>query len=414
MSTVRSVFLASAMLLPTSIAISLSGCTAGDSLSFGRVESVSSDDVRVPLLSRALPIIRGTLDSGKSALLLLDTGSTSSVLSSREAARLDIPVRDHAPIESHTQNDAFSIRRIGRIDRLRLGGLPVTGVDAAILDTPIDGVGLLGIALFEDVPLLFDPEAREIRFIQASDVGDYLSKSYPGRTWSTLELSVENNYPLIKATLHGKPMRLALDTGSFNTNLCTSAAHRIGLTECGRESFVEYDITGAHPREAALFRKVDLRLGRWECALTFTAAAEGELRSSRIDGTLGYDVLGEVTFLVDLDGDRLLVLDPADGADSRLPGTRDSARRSFVRDPLPAVRLFAASSIAREGDRQLASYAAIMLEDEDSEVRNAAASALSSLSGLEWPANTRVSDAKAWWSLHEGDAEFQPLHDPGE
>jgi aspartyl protease family protein len=83
--------------------------------------------------------------NGRATRFLVDTGATIVVLSSAEADRLAIRYRDAPQAQAATANGNAPYRVV-KLDRIRVGEIELTNVDAAVLGGAYNGPNLLGMS----------------------------------------------------------------------------------------------------------------------------------------------------------------------------------------------------------------------------------------------------------------------------
>jgi len=377
------------------------------SFSYGKLETPPSDGIVVQLLSRVAPIVMGSLAPGRFALFDLDTGSFVTTLTSSEAARLELSVRDLPEIRVLAHNGVTTSRRCVRVDRLSFGNIAATDLDAIVLDLPVDIAGILGVSVFGEFPLLFDASRGHVCFLPTDSVETALQTRYPGKRWSRLPIRWEGTLPWVDLTTDNFHLRMLLDTGSRSSSILPSAARDRGLQSVGKENVVEYDAAGEHMLELEVFRLNGVQLGNWTCNLETGSADNAILRESQLDGILGFDLLGQIPFVFDARSGFLWVLDPPAGVESVLRSSEQTLMLALFQDPLSLFRKIAAISVMETQDVEFLSNVAALLDDDVAEVQEAAAAALSSFAHESWPEASRLAAARAWWKQHENDHEYR-------
>ncbi len=82
--------------------------------------------------------------NGSATRFLVDTGATMVVISVSEAERLRLPYRLGAQSNANTANGRVSYRMV-KLDRVKIGDVELTNVEAGVLDG-YDGPNLLGMS----------------------------------------------------------------------------------------------------------------------------------------------------------------------------------------------------------------------------------------------------------------------------
>jgi hypothetical protein len=130
---------------------------------------------------------------------------------------------------------------------------------------------------------------------------------------------------------------------------------------------------------------------------------------AKLDGILGFDLLGEVPFVFDAPGRRLWILDPPPGVDGTLRVSAASRFRSMFGDPLPGYRAAAAKSVSAAMRFEFLPELACLLDDDASEVVETAVQAIATLAAKTGDKITSVDDARHWWNRHKDDPAFASL-----
>ncbi len=356
---------------------------------FAPVVRADEEAVTIPLLSRMCPIVRGEAGSGRAADFALDTGGAGGLLLSRKAAtdwKLELKEWTGPGIldSGNRVTQPKSVLLEGFCLGGNGGGLRMD-VEALVADLPktLGLSGIVGVQVFKGRPLFFNVPEGKVRVLPAGDAGAWLAKNDPGRSWVSLPFEWRQNHPVV--TLHapdGQGIPLLFDTGANATILL-------------RDRMDEAK---------------GMKLGPWTVStpISPTPSRNAIMTAAKVDGLLGFDVMGLIPFVFDGAGSRLWVASPPDGMEAVLKIPRaDRARRHFE-DPYPAIRIRAAESVARGKTKENASRVAKLLDDAEPAVREAAASALMGLAGEEWPvaAAERLAKARAWWEARRDDPAY--------
>ena len=83
--------------------------------------------------------------NGLSTRFLVDTGATMVVISAREADRLKLAYRQAPQSLAQTANGRVSYRMV-KLDRIRIGEVELTNIEAGVLEGGYDGPNLLGMS----------------------------------------------------------------------------------------------------------------------------------------------------------------------------------------------------------------------------------------------------------------------------
>ena len=101
-------------------------------------------------------VAQGSID-GKATRFLVDTGATLVVLSTNEADRLGIVYKQAPRALANTANGTVPYR-IVKLDRIKVGGIELTNVDAGIIEGVYDGPNLLGMSFLSRTEVARDGE----------------------------------------------------------------------------------------------------------------------------------------------------------------------------------------------------------------------------------------------------------------
>ncbi len=381
----------------------------------GKLEVPPDGGSTLPLLSRVMPVVEGSVGSGVSERFLLDTACSATVLSPSQVARWELPIRVLPDKAFLGFFGSITVNRCARLDRLALGNALARDVDAVLCELSHLHFfsGIAGVSILSQCPLLLDGGQGEARFLPVESLAEILATLYPEAHWSKLSLYWDGGCPSVKLDAGDlfsgdRILRMIVDTGASSSGLQPATVRELGLQALRKEAVLYADVFGTHQHELDVFRLERMRLGNWICDLETSRSHSPSLATEHMDGVLGFDLLGQVPCVFDAPGGMLWVLDPPAGAQAVLRSSGDSAGIAWFQDPLPDVRKWAAESVARIGRRRHLPHVAALLKDEDPEVQEAAAAALSTFAQETWPQASRLQDARAWWEKHKGDPEFQP------
>ena len=99
-------------------------------------------------------VAQGTIN-GTATRFLVDTGATLVVLSLAEANRLGIHYRDAPQSLASTANGTVSYRVV-KLDRVKVGDVELTNVEAGIIEGSYDGPNLLGMSFLSRMEVTRD------------------------------------------------------------------------------------------------------------------------------------------------------------------------------------------------------------------------------------------------------------------
>ena len=107
--------------------------------------------------SRGHYVAQGSIN-GSSTRFLVDTGATVVVLSMAEADRLGIRYREAPQALAATANGTVPYR-IVKLDRVKVGEVEVTNVDAGVIEGNYNGPNLLGMSFLSRMEVTRDGES---------------------------------------------------------------------------------------------------------------------------------------------------------------------------------------------------------------------------------------------------------------
>lgn len=90
------------------------------------------------------------LVNGRSMTFLVDTGATSIAFSEVQAQRLGISYREGQPITSSTASGLVQAWRV-KLDSVKIAGIEVLGVEAAVIEGEFPRVALLGMSFLNRI-----------------------------------------------------------------------------------------------------------------------------------------------------------------------------------------------------------------------------------------------------------------------
>ncbi len=96
--------------------------------------------------------------NGTSTRFLVDTGATMVVLSVAEANRLGLRFRE-APLSMATTANGTVPYRVMKLDRIKVGDVELTNVDAGVIEGSYDGPNLLGMSFLSRTEVTRDGDS---------------------------------------------------------------------------------------------------------------------------------------------------------------------------------------------------------------------------------------------------------------
>ncbi len=190
---------------------------------FSYVNAEHPDDtVKFRLRTNGRIILPVRINDGETLEFLLDTGATTTTLTSETARRLKLePI---AYTEVDTPTGTITIPQ-GSLTRITIGERAVSNVkvywtDMAILDT-IDRriAGVLGLNFLRQFNFTIDFAQKKISLMDGS------ASSIKG---DRIPMQIEGGRILVGLTLDGMSVRLALDSGASNVFLYSSGCRKLG------------------------------------------------------------------------------------------------------------------------------------------------------------------------------------------
>jgi predicted aspartyl protease len=176
--------------------------------------------------------------NGGPALLVVDTGASHTVLSMEVAQRNGVAVDTVHAVRS-TGIGGTATFPIGRVDRMKLGGIPVAQAMVTLIPAVPLADGNVGMDILGDIDLDIDmPDGR---------ITLHRGRLCPGRgpPWgvgaaevATVARMAQNPSPgarprmlLVRMTLDGIPALALLDTGAGRTVVSKAFAARLGIND---------------------------------------------------------------------------------------------------------------------------------------------------------------------------------------
>lgn len=265
--------------------------------------------VAVPLVPYRLPLVTVRVPGGE-ALFCADTGATHTLF---DAAFVDASGLSTGRWDTSVELGTGSLRS-GSTDRwtdvpwMELGGLTTGRFTAIVAD--LDGLvpdppggarfgGVLGTDFLGNFAPFYDGPAGVLHLLPQEDVAGSLAELVPrGTAFQQLPVSLDPR-PVFDVTVGDEPDALTfpvlVDSGAARTDLPATAIALLALSVTGTSEVL--DVVGRRP--SRLHRLPMLPLGR-------VVARDLEVgESGRQDALLGWDVLGNVPFVVDCTGTAL-------------------------------------------------------------------------------------------------------------
>lgn len=214
----------------------------------------SADHVTIPLARHFdVPTVAVTIAGQDAGRFLIDTGSPHTIVDIKLAHRLRLPtVSPPASLAPDSPQPPLA----AELRQVTLGGVPAGSRFAFVRE--IEGLGpgitgILGTGILRDTPFTLDLRNSTLTFYRASAIPPELKLR-----GTPTALQLDDGYPVIRATLDGRPGRFALDTASTGLALTVTDAfalrdqdikpqRRLGpdtSPDAGRTRFDRLDLPG--------------------------------------------------------------------------------------------------------------------------------------------------------------------------
>ena len=93
--------------------------------------------------------------NGVSVRFLVDTGATTVAMNSRDAARIGIDYRNAQRLVVSTANGVVEVRGV-KLDRVQLGGITLTNVEAVVHNGDSPAIVLIGMSVLNRLEMKRD------------------------------------------------------------------------------------------------------------------------------------------------------------------------------------------------------------------------------------------------------------------
>lgn len=199
----------------------LAGC-ASDRAGSCALDPVAEIQVR---LAGNVPLVAAAIN-GQPAIMILDTGSDSTLLSVPAAQRLGLRRAGPIMLQQAAGGPAAAIPV--RLDRFALGSAVSSNVGAAVGQVPaLDGV--VGLNVLSAYELDLDVPSGRATLYRARACPDALPPWNEPYTQLGVQ-QMRSGHMFVRAELDGRPVRGMLDTGASSTLVSLSTARDAGVT----------------------------------------------------------------------------------------------------------------------------------------------------------------------------------------
>jgi predicted aspartyl protease len=350
-----------------------------------------------------MPMVKVSIGPGRDATFGIDTGSSYMAIRSGQADLWGLSRKDKR-ITVFDGRKSVELSQTAFIDRLELHNVELTEIEAVIVELPSPIDGILGISFLRQCALLIDGTRLRAVVIRSDQLSIALREIDPNRTWSRLSLKLGDQGPYVELPTGNGALKMLVDTGAAWTALSAHAGTRLNLSVVRTSDHFDERISGEVLEEERVLRLDRLSVGEWTCDVE---APETPDSASVYDGTLGYDILGRIPFVVDVPEDSLWIANPPAGEPGQIRITEDDRLAEAFRDPMAEIRERVAASAARLPYAHMLPLLAGLLNDDVGAVRHEAARTISSYAKETWPDESIVDDARKWWAAHKDDEEFR-------
>lgn len=261
---------------------------------------ITGEEVIVPMASQGgHPVVEVMLDGRGPFRMVLDTGSSRSVVSEGLVEKLQLPLVGEARVQSPL-GPAPSVGKLARIARLDLGGVSITGMTVAVADLSRifrgrgDPVGLLSADLFSGLLVTLDASRRRAVLRPGELPPADGANIFPYDRAQTL--------PTIRIAVAGIRVDAHVDTGSSRGLVLPAAlAKSLPLTGPLLDAGKARTVGASVPlREARLDGSV--KIGRLVLKDPVIVFAEGAPA-----GNIGFEILRHFTLTLDHSNRRLRI-----------------------------------------------------------------------------------------------------------
>ncbi|MET0731571.1 MAG: TIGR02281 family clan AA aspartic protease [Casimicrobiaceae bacterium] len=121
---------------------------------FGGAGTAESPSVTLYADGRGHFVSDGTIN-GVSVRFLVDTGATTVAMNSRDAARIGIDYRNAQRLVVSTANGVVEVRGV-KLDRVQLGGITLTNVEAVVHNGDSPAIVLIGMSVLNRLEMKRD------------------------------------------------------------------------------------------------------------------------------------------------------------------------------------------------------------------------------------------------------------------
>src|SRR5688572_8439162 len=215
-----------------------------DYIAYGQLHVFPDDGGTVPLLSRVWPIVGGLTETGTVGYFVLDTGAYLTAISPNDKVRLALKTRELATPFIVGTGDTLTFRDCAIIDRIKFGDVSATNLEALVVELPAELSGLVGLSLFGSLPLLFDAQRGEARFLPVDSLESVLNAQYPQRSWTRIPLRWERTALWIEVAAGDSNFKMFVDTGAGDTTIMPEAATEAGLKVTRKSKFLSHSVVG--------------------------------------------------------------------------------------------------------------------------------------------------------------------------
>jgi aspartyl protease len=174
--------------------------------------AAAHEQVPLPTTSSGVPfLLRTTVNDHGPYLFLLDTGSSTTVVSPRLVEETGLAVQPSQSAVFDAEGLEVSVAGRVRLGEMAMGGVSVSGIEAVVMDLDrlertlgerVDGI--VSGSVFEDLTLVIDFHAGQVWCTRA--------RARPGD--GSVVALMDRRLPMVRAQVAGQVMAVLIDSGS--------------------------------------------------------------------------------------------------------------------------------------------------------------------------------------------------------
>ncbi len=322
----------------------VSGC-AGGGADGPSAEAPPSGRVDVPLSFEDPHISVAVQLNGHTLRFVLDTGADQTVVTSRVARALGLPITMER-VQGVGSGGPIEVQGT-RIDELAIGAARLRNGAAFIVSAPdtFPWDGAVGANFFRHFVPRFNYAARQLTLTLSERF------SAPGGVERIALRLLNNSRMLVQAQIAGYEGWFAVDTGAFNAvTVHRPSVDRLGLRSIQTPSVRMITGQGAGGlTRGDVVRLPELRIGPWRLTQVVTElslATSGAFASDAFMGNLGSELFRRFIVTADMAGGGLY-LEPNAALNQAFPGPRSGMYLQWLNDRANVIEVIAGSPAAQ-------------------------------------------------------------------